>query len=52
MRLSKSGEAQLKRTLPYWQKVQGRLRAQLGNELSDSLLKLTDKVTNLVAELQ
>ena len=52
MRLSKSGEAQLKRTLPYWQKVQGRLRAQLGNELSDSLLKLTDKVTNAVTELQ
>ena len=52
MRLSKSGQAQLTRALPYWQKVQGRLRAQLGNELSDSLLKLADKVTNAVTELQ
>jgi DNA-binding MarR family transcriptional regulator len=52
MRLSKSGEAQLKRALPHWQKVQGRLRTQLGNELSDNLLKLTDKVTSAVTELQ
>ena len=52
MRLSKSGQAQLTRALPYWQKVQGRLRAQLGDELSDSLLKLTNKVTNAVTELQ
>jgi DNA-binding MarR family transcriptional regulator len=52
MRLSKSGEAQLKRSLPHWQKVQDRLRAQLGNELIDSLLKLTDKVTNAATELQ
>jgi DNA-binding MarR family transcriptional regulator len=52
MRLSKSGEAQLKRALPHWRKAQGRLRAQLGNELSDSLLKLADKVTNALTELQ
>ena len=52
MRLSKSGEAQLKRALPHWQKVQGQVRAQLGNELSDNLLKLADKVTNAVTELQ
>jgi DNA-binding MarR family transcriptional regulator len=52
MRLSKSGQAQLTRALPYWQKVQGRLRAQLGDELSDSLLKLTNKLTNAVTELQ
>jgi DNA-binding MarR family transcriptional regulator len=52
MRLSKSGEAQLKRALPHWQKVQDRLRTQLGNELSDNLLKLTDKVTSAVTELQ
>lgn len=52
MRLSKSGEAQLKRALPHWQKVQGRLRTQLGNELSDNLLKLADKATSAVTELQ
>jgi hypothetical protein len=32
--------------------VQGRLRTQLGNELSDNLLKLADKVTSAVTELQ
>jgi DNA-binding MarR family transcriptional regulator len=52
MRLSKPGEAQLKRALPHWQKVQHRLRRQLGNKLSDDLLKLTDKVTSGVSELQ
>jgi DNA-binding MarR family transcriptional regulator len=52
MRLSKSGEAQLKRALPHWRKVQAWLRAQFGNELSDSLLKLTDKLTSAVTELQ
>jgi|SRR5580693_1562845 DNA-binding MarR family transcriptional regulator len=52
MRLSKHGETRLKRALPHWQKVQRRLRTKLGNELSDSLLKLTDKLTSAVTELQ
>jgi DNA-binding MarR family transcriptional regulator len=50
MRLSKAGRDQLKRALPEWQKVQTRLRATLGNELCESLLKLTNKVTNTVTE--
>jgi DNA-binding MarR family transcriptional regulator len=52
MRLSESGEAQLKRALPHWRKVQRQLRAQLGNELSDSLLKLADKLASAITELQ
>jgi DNA-binding MarR family transcriptional regulator len=50
MRLSKAGRDQLKRALPEWQKVQTRLRTTLGNELCESLLKLTNKVTNTVTE--
>jgi DNA-binding MarR family transcriptional regulator len=50
MRLSKAGREQLKRALPEWQKVQTRLRTTLGNELCESLLKLTNKVTNTVTE--
>jgi DNA-binding MarR family transcriptional regulator len=50
MRLSKAGRDQLKRALPEWQNVQTRLRTTLGNELCESLLKLTNKVTNTVTE--
>jgi DNA-binding MarR family transcriptional regulator len=50
IRLSKAGRDQLKRALPEWQEVQTRLRTALGNELCESLLKLTNKVTNTVTE--
>jgi DNA-binding MarR family transcriptional regulator len=50
IRLSKTGRDQLKRALPEWHKVQARLRTALGNELCESLLKLTNKVTNTVTE--
>jgi DNA-binding MarR family transcriptional regulator len=50
IRLSKTGRDQLKRALPEWQKVQTRLRTTLGNELCETLLKLTNKVTNTVTE--
>jgi DNA-binding MarR family transcriptional regulator len=45
MRLSKAGETQLKKALPHWEKAQKQLRRQLGEELSDNLMKLTQKVT-------
>jgi DNA-binding MarR family transcriptional regulator len=45
MRLSKAGETQLKKALPHWEKAQKQLRLQLGEELSDNLRKLTQKVT-------
>jgi DNA-binding MarR family transcriptional regulator len=50
MRLSKTGETQFKQALPHWEKVQTRLRRRLGNELSDNLMKLTQKVTNALID--
>jgi DNA-binding MarR family transcriptional regulator len=50
MRLSKAGETQFKQALPHWEKVQTRLRRQLGEELSDDLMKLTQKITNALTE--
>ena len=46
MRLSKAGEAEFKQALLHWERAQTRLRLQLGEELSDNLMKLTQKVTN------
>jgi DNA-binding MarR family transcriptional regulator len=50
MRLSKAGETQFKQALPHWEKAQTRLRRQLGEELSDDLMKLTQKITNALTE--
>lgn len=50
MRLSKAGETQFKQALPHWEKAQTRLRQQLGAELSDNLMKLTQKITNALTE--
>lgn len=50
LRLSKAGEIQLKRALPRWEKVQARLRLQLGGSQWDALTKLTNSVTNVVTE--
>jgi len=50
MRLSKAGETQLKQALPHWEKAQTRLRRQLGDELSNNLMKLTQKVTNTLID--
>jgi DNA-binding MarR family transcriptional regulator len=48
MRLSEAGETQLKRALPHWEKAQKQLRRHLGEELSDHLIKLTQKVTTAI----
>jgi DNA-binding MarR family transcriptional regulator len=50
MRLSKAGDTQFKNALPHWEKAQRRLRRQLGDELSDNLMKLTQKVTNALID--
>jgi DNA-binding MarR family transcriptional regulator len=50
MRLSKAGETELKQALPRWEKAQIRVRRQLGDELSDNLMKLTQKITNALNE--
>jgi DNA-binding MarR family transcriptional regulator len=50
IQLSEAGESQLKRALPHWRSVQTQLRTQLGIEVWENLLKLTDKVTNAITE--
>jgi DNA-binding MarR family transcriptional regulator len=50
MRLSKAGEIKLKQALPHWEKAQTSLRRQLGEELSNNLMKLTQKVTNALTD--
>jgi DNA-binding MarR family transcriptional regulator len=45
LELSRAGEAQFKHALPHWEKAQTRARRQLGDDLSDNLMKLTQKVT-------
>jgi DNA-binding MarR family transcriptional regulator len=51
LRLSKTGEAQLRRALPLWEKVQARLSLHLGPGEWEALKKLTDSVTLAVTEL-
>ncbi len=48
--LTKAGETQFTRVLPAWEKVQAKLRRQLGGERWDNLLNLTNEVTAAVTE--
>jgi DNA-binding MarR family transcriptional regulator len=48
LRLSGAGEAQLSLALPVWEKVQSRLRGQLGAQAWKNLLQLTQQVTRVV----
>jgi DNA-binding MarR family transcriptional regulator len=50
MRLSKAGEIQFKKALPYWEKAQKDLRLKLGDDLSENLMKLTQKITNALTD--
>ncbi len=48
LRLAKAGRKQLDRTLPVWEKIQSRLRRQLGEQAWKDLLRITNQVTELV----
>jgi DNA-binding MarR family transcriptional regulator len=48
LRLAKAGETQFKRALPAWEKVQSRLRRQLGEQSWKNLFEINDQVTDLV----
>lgn len=48
VRLAKAGEAQFRRALPAWEKVQSRLRRQMGEQAWRNLLEITHQVTDLV----
>jgi DNA-binding MarR family transcriptional regulator len=48
LRLANPGQKQLERVLPAWEKVQSRLRRQLGEQLWNTLFQLTHEVTRIV----
>ena len=50
LRLSREGEAQLRRALPSWEVVQKKLRRQLGNKRLDKLNSLFNRVIAAVTE--
>jgi DNA-binding MarR family transcriptional regulator len=47
LRLNGAGEAQLRRVEPVWEKVQSRLRRQLGTHNWNNFLKLTQQLTSI-----
>ena len=48
LRLSSAGEAQLRRALPVWEKVQSRLRREVGEQAWNDLLRVTRQMTGLI----
>ena len=50
LRLSSSGQHQLKRGLEQWEKVQRRLRRRLGANRWQNLMKLTNQVAEVAAQ--
>ncbi len=47
LRLSKSGEEQLKRALPAWEKAQARVRGRIGDEKWKQLFELTTELAGI-----
>lgn len=50
LHLAKEGEVQFKRALPYWEKVQARLRRRFGKKRWNNFMNFTNQVTNEVTE--
>ena len=50
LRLDKMGRAEFSRAVPYWERVQKRVRQQLGNKRWNKLLTLANRVTATVAD--
>jgi len=51
LRLSEAGDAQLRRALPVWEKVQAGLRDRLGEQAWNGLLESTREVTGAAMEV-
>lgn len=51
LQLSRTGQNQLAAALPYWEKAQSRLRQRLGRSQTSELTRLTNQVTNAVADM-
>jgi DNA-binding MarR family transcriptional regulator len=47
LRLAGGGERKLRRALPVWEKLQSRLRQQMGDQAWNNLLQLTHHVTDM-----
>lgn len=47
LQLAKAGEAQLRRALPLWEKVQSRVRRQVGDPLWQNLFQLNRQLTHI-----
>jgi DNA-binding MarR family transcriptional regulator len=45
LRPSKTGEAQMKRALPAWDKIQSRLRREMGEPAFDKLIREANRLT-------
>jgi DNA-binding MarR family transcriptional regulator len=50
LRLSRIGEGQLERALPYWQKLQTQLRRRLGSERFENLLSVTRDLASALTD--
>jgi DNA-binding MarR family transcriptional regulator len=50
LRLTRAGEAELNRAVPYWRSTQEALRAGLGKQGWDELTKLINDTTSMIAE--
>jgi len=50
LRLAKSGEKLLERAMPVWEKLQDKVRTQLGAEEWEKLMQIANRVTNLTTE--
>jgi DNA-binding MarR family transcriptional regulator len=50
IRLSNAGKTQFGRALPYWEKVQARVKKKLGGSRWDGLMSVSNDVTRMVAE--
>jgi DNA-binding MarR family transcriptional regulator len=50
LRLTRAGRSELRRAVPCWEKSQGALRSQLGQERWDNVMKLMNDTASLIAE--
>ena len=50
LRLSKAGAAQLKRALPRWEEVQGRLLRQIGEEAWNELMRAANGIARIAVD--
>ncbi|QEE26567.1 winged helix-turn-helix transcriptional regulator [Terriglobus albidus] len=50
LRLTRAGESEFNRAVPYWRDIQEKLRSQLGKQHWDDLTKLINETTSIITE--